>query len=222
LPIIYIFTYVFIYIEGIDIFDFFYFQFLLILQKTLKNIILYIYKITKKIILQKIIILKMINTKLLLLWSWGIINLITGFWEIYVFINRNSLELENKTIWDKISENKINLSNFWIEGFSEYSKVDSRYIIKPYVWTFELINALISILFIILLIIQKYELLNLVLVATIINCILYFATLFMEIYIIKDENIINNIKQYAKKWMLPIYYLISSIWIFIPMILLVY
>lgn len=162
----------------------------------------------------------MLNNKLLiLLWIWGIINLITGIWEIYVYINKNSLQLENKTIWDKISENKINFYNFWIEGFSEYSKVDSRYIIKHYVWGFELLNAIISILFIILLIMQKYELLRKLLLLTFVNCILYFATLYMEIYIIQDENIINNIKQYAKNWMLIVYYLISSIWIFIPLYL---
>ena len=161
----------------------------------------------------------MTNNKLLLLWIWGIVNLITGLWEIYVYSNRNSLQLENKTIWDKISDNKINFYNFWIEGFSEYSKVDSRYINKHYVWGFELFNAIISIIFIILLIMQKYELLQLVLLLSIINCILYFATLFMEIYIIKDEKIINNIKQYAKLWMLFTYYFISSIWIFVPLYL---
>ena len=118
-----------------------------------------------------------------------------------------------------LNNNKINFYNFWIEGFSEYSKVDSRYIIKHYVWYFELLNAIISILFIILLIMQKYELLRKLLLLTFVNCILYFATLYMEIYIIQDENIINNIKQYAKKWMLIVYYLISSIWIFIPLYL---
>ena len=161
----------------------------------------------------------MLNNKLISLWLWGIINLITGIWEIYVYSNRYSLQLENKTIWDKISENKINFYNFWIEGFSEYSKVDSRYIIKHYVWCFELLNAFISILFIILLIMQKYKLLRILLLLTFVNCILYFATLFIEIYIIKDENIKNNIKQYAKNWMLIVYYLISSIWIIIPLYL---
>jgi len=161
----------------------------------------------------------MMKNNFILLMIWGIINFITGLWEIYVYINRNSLRLENKTIWDKISENKINFYNFWIEGFSEYSKVDSRYIIKQYVWFFELFNAIISILFIILLFMQKYELLKILLLLTFVNCILYFATLFMEIYIIKDEKIINNIKQYAKIWMLFVYYLISSIWIFVPLYL---
>ena len=157
----------------------------------------------------------MYNNKLLF-WIWGILNLLTGIWELYAYNNRKNLKLENITIWDKINLGQINISNFWLEGFSEYSKVDSRYIIKHYVWLFEIINAIISILFILFLICKNYELIKIILMISIINCILYFLTLFMEVYIIKDENIINNIKQYSKKWMLPIYYLISSIWIIVP------
>ena len=157
----------------------------------------------------------MYNNKLLF-WIWGILNLLTGIWELYAYNNRKNLKLENITIWDKINLGQINISNFWLEGFSEYSKVDSRYIIKQYVWLFEIINAIISILFILFLICKNYELIKIILMISIINCILYFLTLFMEVYIIKDENIINNIKQYSKKWMLPIYYLISSIWIIVP------
>jgi hypothetical protein len=152
----------------------------------------------------------------LLFWIWGIVNLLTGIWELYAYNNRKKLKLENITIWEKINLGQINISNFWLEGFSEYSKVDSRYIIKHYVWLFEIINAIISILFVLFLICKNYELIKIILIISIINCILYFLTLFMEVYIIKDENIINNIKQYSKNWMLPIYYLISSIWIIVP------
>ena len=156
----------------------------------------------------------------LLFYIWGIINLLTGFWEIYAFSNRHKLQLETTTIWEKISSGKINIYNFWLEGFSEYSKVDSRYIIKPYVWLFELINAFLSIVFMIFLMCKNYKLVKLILIISIINCIFYFLTLCIEIYVVKDKIIINNIKQYSQLWMLPIYYLISSIWIFIPSILL--
>ena len=157
----------------------------------------------------------MYNNKLIF-WIWGILNLLTGIWELYAYNNRNNLKLENITIWDKINLGQINISNFWLEGFSEYSKVDSRYIIKHYVWLFEITNAIISILFILFLICKNYELIKIILMISIINCILYFLTLFMEVYLIEDENIINNIKKYSKNWMLPIYYLISSIWIIVP------
>jgi hypothetical protein len=157
---------------------------------------------------------------IIIFWIWGIINLLTVIWEIYIYNNRHLLQLEKISIWDKIDKGKVNIRNFWVEGFSEYSKVDSRYIIKHYVWFFELINAFLSILFIILLSSHHYKLLNLILLLIIINCVLYFLTLFIEIYIIKDVNIINNIKTYAKPWMLTIYYLISSIWIFVPLFLL--
>jgi hypothetical protein len=162
----------------------------------------------------------MYNNKLIF-WIWGIINLLTGIWELYAYNNRKKLKLENITIWEKINLGQINIYNFWLEGFSEYSKVDSRYIIKHYVWLFELINAFISILFILFLISKNYELIKIILIISIINCLLYFLTLFLEIYEIKDKNIINNIKQYSKNWMLPIYYLISSIWLFVPIILLI-
>ena len=160
------------------------------------------------------------KNNIIIFWIWGIINLLTGIWEIYIYNNRHLLQLEKISIWDKIDKGKVNIKNFWVEGFSEYSKVDSRYIIKHYVWLFELINAFLSILFIILLGSHHYKSLNLILLLIIINCVLYFLTLFIEIYIIKDVNIINNIKTYAKPWMLNIYYLISSIWIFAPLFLL--
>jgi len=159
------------------------------------------------------------KNKIILFWIWGILNLLTGFWEIYVYNNRNLLQLEKTSIWEKINKGQINIYNFWLEGFSEYSKVDSRYIIKHYVWLFELFNAFISIIFIIILISKNYNLLKLVLILSIINCILYFLTLFIEIYIIEDENIIKNIQKYSKNWMLLAYYLISSIWIFVPLYL---
>ena len=157
----------------------------------------------------------------LLFWIWGSINFLTGVWELYAYTNRKKLKLETITIWEKISDGKINMSNFWLEGFSEYSKVDSRYIIKPYVWIFELINAFISILFILFLVCKNYEIVKLILKISIINCVLYFLTLFIEMYCIEDKTIMNNIKKYSKKWMLPVYYLISSIWIVIPTLLLV-
>ena len=157
----------------------------------------------------------------LIFWIWGIINLLTGIWELYAYNNRKKLKLETITIWEKINLGQINIYNFWLEGFSEYSKVDSRYIIKHYVWLFEIINAFISILFILFLISKNYELIKIILIISIINCLLYFLTLFLEIYEIKDKNIINNIKKYSKHWMLPIYYLISSIWLFVPISLLI-
>ena len=97
----------------------------------------------------------------LIFWIWGIINLLTGIWELYAYNNRKKLKLETITIWEKINLGQINIYNFWLEGFSEYSKVDSRYIIKHYVWLFEIINAFISILFILFLISKNYELIKL-------------------------------------------------------------
>jgi hypothetical protein len=65
---------------------------------------------------------------MLILIIWTIINFCIGIWEIYIFINRKSLKLESKTLWEKIDNDQITFTNFWIEGWSEYCKVDSRYI----------------------------------------------------------------------------------------------
>ena len=77
------------------------------------------------------------------LWLWAVVNMLAGIWEVYAYKNRNQLKLETTTLWEKIARSEINIRNFWMEGWSEYCKVDSRYIIKQYVWGFELLNAVI-------------------------------------------------------------------------------
>jgi hypothetical protein len=142
--------------------------------------------------------------------AWGIINLFVGIWEVYVFRYRNDLRLESRTVWEKIANKEITISNFWIEGWSEYCKVDSRYIHHQYVWGFELVNAILAFVFILALILESKCMIILILTISIINCILYFATLLLEYFYNRLD--IN----YAKWWQFPIYYFISSIWIIIP------
>ena len=156
------------------------------------------------------------------LWIWAIANLLVGIWEIYAYSKRSQLTLEKRTLWDKIHLGQINLHNFWIEGWSEYCKVDSRYIIKQYVWGFELLNALLAVLFLFALGCKSYTSLKIILFISIINCLLYFITLFWEVYYFSDarSGIKENIKNYSKLWMLPTYYLISGIWLIVPMWLL--
>ena len=154
-------------------------------------------------------------------WLWAIINLFAGIWEIYAFQNRNKLKLETLTLWDKIADGRINVRNFWMEGWSEYCKVDSRYIYKQYVWFFELLNAFLAVIFIIALLKKSYITLKIILGISVINCLLYFITLFWETFFSLDArnngNIIKeNMKKYAKQWMFPVYYLISGIWLIVP------
>lgn len=139
---------------------------------------------------------------------WGFFNLFIGIWEIYIFKNRHKLKLEKRTIWNKIGKNEI--KNFFIEGWSEYCKVDSRYIYNHYVWFFELLNAVLAIIFIPFLLFKKYKICKILLILTIINCIFYFITLFYELILKKIKT------NYSKKWMFPVYYFISAIWIIIP------
>lgn len=174
------------------------------------------------------------------LWLWAIANLLIGIWEIYIYNERSQLSLEKSSLWNKIysnkiNSNKINIRNFWIKGWSEYCKVDSRYIIKPYVWIFELLNAFLAILFIFALGCKSYNSLKIILLISIANCLLYFITLFWEVYYFSDtgkysiskynsvrnnsvrnNSVRENIKNYSQWWMLPTYYLISAIWLIVP------
>ena len=148
---------------------------------------------------------------------WGFVNLLAGLWEVYAFANRHLLKLEKRTIWEKIykGEGEITISNFWIEGWSEYCKVDSRYIYRQYVWFFELLNAVISVIFIMALILKNYNLCMSLLAISIINCLGYFFTLFIDVVLCKIE----GVARYSKFWMFPVYYLISGIWLIVPWML---
>jgi hypothetical protein len=163
------------------------------------------------------------------LWIWCIFNILAGIWEIYCFNNRDKLYLEQTTLWEKIYSGQITLSNFWMNAWREYCKVDSRYIPTPstqstqttlsipYVWYFELINAAISFIFILLLLCKFYRGLKFILAISIINCLLYFATLLYEY--LNNKKIKQNMQIYSRWWMFPIYYLICSIWLFVPIYL---
>ena len=142
---------------------------------------------------------------------WATINLLTGLWEIYVYLNRNQLTLEPITIWEKISRGEITLSNFWIEAWSEYSKVDSRYITAHYVWGFELFNTVLAFAFILALVVNSSSLVKITLQIAIINCLAYFISLGYSRY-----NTNQQINKYARKWQYPVYYFISGIWLIVP------
>ena len=154
-----------------------------------------------------------------LFWLWAIFNLLIGIYEFYSYKNRDKIKLDNSSIWDrKIDRISINSNtNIFIESWNEYCKVDSRYIINPYVWTFELLNTVLATLFIIYLITKQIMFVKLILILQIINCSLYFFTLLLE-YIYNDI-FVKNIKTFAKTWMFPVYYGISSIWIILPLYL---
>ena len=152
---------------------------------------------------------------LTLLRCWGVFNLFAGWWEIYVFGKRNQLYLEDKTLWQKMYEGKINIYNFWIEAWKEYCKVDSRYIYRPYVWFFELLNAFIAVLYIFFLALGTYSIIKILLGISILNCLCYFVTLAVDRIIFTND----REKQYTQLWMYPCYYAICSIWLIVPWIL---
>ena len=154
-----------------------------------------------------------------IIWFWAIFNLLIGIYEFYSYKNRDKIKLDNSSIWDrKIDRISINSNtNIFIESWNEYCKVDSRYIINPYVWTFELLNTVLATLIIITLIINNLFCIKSILILQIINCSLYFFTLLLE-YIYNDI-FVKNIKTFAKTWMFPVYYGISSIWIILPLYL---
>ena len=140
---------------------------------------------------------------------WAIFNVLIGLWEIYIFQNRSKLYLEQESIFS--SGKKI--SNFFIDGWAEYCKVDSRYIIKPYVWGFELLNAILAFAFIISVMFYP-NWMKFVLILQIVNCSGYFLTLLLEL--LQKNEVYVNLKKYSSLWMIPTYYFISFIWILVP------
>ena len=160
-------------------------------------------------------------TFICLVWFWAIFNLLIGFYEFYSYKNRDKLKLDNSSIWNRnVKYNNSNNSNdsntnIFIESWNEYCKVDSRYIIKPYVWIFELLNLGLATLFIITLIMNNLLFIKGILILQIINCSLYFITLLLEF--MYNDVFVKNIKTYAQNWMFPLYYGISSIWIILPL-----
>jgi len=159
--------------------------------------------------------------KYILLWSWAVFNLLIGIWELYAFYNRKSLKLEKETIWQKIKNGTTTFTTFFLDAWSEYSKVDSRYITNTfcYVWNFELCNAVLSIIFILVLLNNNTKWIKLILLFEIINTVLYFTTLGFDA-LLNNNMVYSNMITYASRWMFPVYYLISSIWILIPYLLL--
>lgn len=148
---------------------------------------------------------------------WSIINLLAGIWEIYAYQNRDKIKLIKPTIWERMLLGEITLSNFWLEAWGEYCKVDARYITPPhtYVWYFELLNAGIAVFFILAILIKSFTLIKLLLEIAIINCIAYFVSLAITMYY--NSKLQSKLKtQYARLWQYPVYYAISAIWLIIP------
>jgi len=175
--------------------------------------------------------MKMNGLILVAFWSWAIINGLAGIWEIYAFYNRDKLILEKQTIWEKIAKGITTFKTFFIDGWSEYAKVDSRYITttnngkSQYVWGFELLNAFLSIVFIICLLMKNVSnmyFIKIILYIMVANTIVYFSTLYIETLMANMANnmVLPNMEKYAARWMFPVYYLISSIWIIVPSLLL--
>ena len=146
--------------------------------------------------------------------TWAIVNLASGIWEVYAYLNRVKLKLEYVSLWEKMAKGEITLSNFWIEGWSEYCKVDSRYTKEfsqgGYVWYFELLNAFLAVVFIFSLALEYINIINIILVISIVNCLGYFISLALEAMQCRLES------RFARQWQYPTYYLISGIWLIVP------
>lgn len=149
---------------------------------------------------------------------WAIVNLGAGIWEVYTYLNRNQLKFEYTTLWEKMAKGYITLSNFWIEGWSEYCKVDSRYLCDffqgGYVWWFELLNAVLAVVFIFALAFECIDIIRIILLIGIVNCVGYFASLAMETWMCRLDN------RVSRWWQYPTYYSISGIWLLVPWCLL--
>lgn len=144
--------------------------------------------------------------KIKLVWIWVIFNIFIGIYEIYCYKNRNLLSLERIPKWNSSI----------IASWNEYCRVDPRYILKEYVWTFELLNAFYAFLLIYILLYNQ-ELVKYILLLEIISCVLYFLTLIYEV--LSDKTIRYNIQKKSTITNRFLYYGISSIWIIVPVYL---
>lgn len=145
------------------------------------------------------------KTKWVLLWIWVIFNAGIGIYEIYCYQNRHLLNLDKIPKWNSSI----------IASWNEYCRVDARYISKPYVWYFELLNAFYAFLFVFLLLFYKTrEAILFLLLLEGISCSLYFLSLFYEWTI--DENLYRQMLAKSTVTNRIVYYGISSIWIVVP------
>lgn len=144
--------------------------------------------------------------KIKLVWIWVIFNIFIGIYEIYCYKNRDLLSLERIPKWNSSV----------IASWNEYCRVDPRYILKEYVWTFELLNAFYAFLLIYILLYNQ-ELIKYILLLEIISCVLYFLTLIYEV--LSDKMIRYNILKKSTITNRFLYYGISSIWIIVPVYL---
>ena len=137
------------------------------------------------------------------IWVWVIFNIFIGIYEIYCYQNRHLLNLERFPKWNASV----------LASWNEYCRVDPRYVVKPYVWNFELLNAFYAFVFVFVLLYYPDGILPLLLLE-IISCSLYFLSLGYEC--VTDEEIYQNIWKHSTITNRIVYYGISSIWIVVP------
>jgi len=137
------------------------------------------------------------------LWAWVIFNIFIGIYEIYCYQNRNLLNLEAFPVWNSSV----------LATWNEYCRVDPRYVVKEYVWNFELLNAFYAFVFIFVLLYYPEGIVPLLLLE-IISCSLYFLSLGYEF--MTDEDISQMILVNSTITNRILYYGISSIWIIVP------
>ena len=143
-----------------------------------------------------------------LLWIWVIFNIFIGIYEIYCFQNRHLLSLTNIPKWNSSI----------LATWNEYCRVDPRYIMKYYVWMFELLNAFYAfLLFFLLFYNYNTKWIKHILFLEIISCSLYFLTLIYEYN--TDPKIRDSILEKSTTTNRILYYIMSSIWIIIPVYL---
>ncbi len=133
---------------------------------------------------------------------WVLFNLLISLYELYCYKNRSKL---------------LSNINLILDSWGEYSRVDPRYIMNEYeyVWNFELFNVLNTVLMTILLLTNNSCYIFIILGSQLIATVFYFLTLLRDVckynnlkkYIIKNSTLTKRI----------IYYLISSLWILVPL-----
>ena len=138
---------------------------------------------------------------------WILFNLIISSYELYCFNNKEKINIDNLK------------SDIITDSWSEYSRVDPRYINSynsQYVWNFELLNVGNTILLTLCYLLNK-PYINIILISQALATLLYFTTLMNDYTNNKQLRDTIQKTHLAKR---ILYYTISFIWILVPLYLL--
>jgi hypothetical protein len=150
-------------------------------------------------------------------WTWAIFNAAIGVFELYCFHRRNMGALTPLPL-SNVSATPFAVGHWDLFGklWNEYALADPRYVLpdSQYVWLFELLNVFLAAVFLVAMWVKaRIGVLKLILVVQIYSCLFYFMTFL-------DDDLAQRASErlLEPKWR-DLYFAISSLWIIVPLAL---